>query len=871
VCLPTCVGAGLADCSNHGGCSDASGTATCSCIIGYSGTACDVCAAGYQSYGGSCAPDCTTAGLAGCSGHGTCSAATGTALCSCDTGYAGAACAACATGYTANPGNGTCVLGCTSGYQDNDHNGSCSPTCATAGLTGCNGHGTCADTTGTAICSCNTGYTGSACTSCESGYQDNDSDTTCLATCATASLVGCNGHGTCSDSSGVATCACDRAWTGTGCLSAADFAITRGTGFDVYDSTVDSSGNSYVLVRTSGTNIDVGDGVAVSTNGDRDVAVISYSPTGTARWARSIGGSARDECGHLAVDGSGNVYVVGTTESDTVRFDSNAAHDLTSPGGARTFVASYDSSGAFRWAKILATGLGWAVTTDPSANVYVGGAMSGSFDFGTGTKTAAGGNVFLVSYDSTGTLRWANLWSSPGSNEWFYDLATDSADNVFATGQITSSSANLGGTNLSASGTASAVLASYTSAGAHRWSRSFAGVGGYSQGRAVVPDGAGHAIMSVQFNGDIDLGGGAVGNSANSVSALAQYSASDGAFSAQHLFMETSGGITMALASDGAGNVYAAGNLNNAGFSLGAGTVGSGAFFASYDSAFDFRYGQVADGGAYPAALGIGLYDGFIYMAGAIDRGRIDWGSGPQYYLGSSGSQLWVARVAPLPILSGLAGRWSGRDTGSITRDISSNISLWRDTSGNGRGLTVAGSAPQLQASLINGAYGVSFAGGAGLVSSAFPLTSEVTVFAVIKYQSPASAGLLACHGSKNTDWSIEQDSAQASAVMHFQSDNDTSGGDLTFVVGKPYLLVGRITGTTREFNQIAADGSSTVTASGVSIAPASVPFYLGRSDTGEASNQYVGELLYYARSLSNTERDQVIQFLQSTWNLGAP
>jgi hypothetical protein len=83
-----------------------------------------------------------------CNAHGNC-ANTGTGpSCTCFTGYAGAQCSTCATGY-----------------QDNDGNGSCTPTCATAGQT-CGGNGTCSDATGTPVCTCLPEFTGPNCDQC---------------------------------------------------------------------------------------------------------------------------------------------------------------------------------------------------------------------------------------------------------------------------------------------------------------------------------------------------------------------------------------------------------------------------------------------------------------------------------------------------------------------------------------------------------------------------------------------------------------------------------------------------------------------------------------------------------------------------------
>lgn len=240
-CAPTCDTAKLA--CVKGACSDASGKATCECDEGYGGDLCETCAQGWQDndQNGACLPACSTAGL-DC-GHGQCADTTGKAACVCETGYEGNTCKACVAGYqdldedgtcspTCDTANLACVFGkcsdsdgtadcfcddthagtlcaeCKAGLQDKDSNGSCTADCSTANLT-CN-KGTCADTTGTALCVCDAGYKGETCTACNTGWQDNDADGICEFDCASAALD-C-GEGACSDSTGQALCVCNQGY-----------------------------------------------------------------------------------------------------------------------------------------------------------------------------------------------------------------------------------------------------------------------------------------------------------------------------------------------------------------------------------------------------------------------------------------------------------------------------------------------------------------------------------------------------------------------------------------------------------------------------------------------------------------------------------
>lgn len=275
-------------CGANGGCVDTTGVARCVCNPGYAGAVCELCGAGFQDNdrNGSCEASCASANLmcrsgvcsdlvgrarcacppnAGdggtcsdcapgfqdndgdgqclracttnqCGSNGTCSDATGVAICACAAGYTGPTCSTCAAGFQDNDTNGSClpvcapnqcgtggtcsdatgtaVCTCASGFQDNDMNGTCQPSCGTQ----CGANGTCVDTTGTAVCTCATGYTGPTCAACATGFQDNDTNGTCLRTCATAGLT-CPGG--CSDSSGTAACNCPVGSSGPTCSQCA--------------------------------------------------------------------------------------------------------------------------------------------------------------------------------------------------------------------------------------------------------------------------------------------------------------------------------------------------------------------------------------------------------------------------------------------------------------------------------------------------------------------------------------------------------------------------------------------------------------------------------------------------------------------------
>jgi hypothetical protein len=232
---------------------------------------------------------------------------------------------------------------------------------------------------------------------------------------------------------------------------------------------------------------------------------------------------------------------------------------------------------------------------------------------------------------------------------------------------------------------------------------------------------------------------------------------------------------------------------------------------------------------------------------------------------GYSGTNCQTSPVTPV----GLVAHYDARTFASLTIGAGNTVTAWADVSGNGRTLSPAGTAPIYAGALINGRPGIDF-GGTGMVTAAFPLTTDVTVFAVIQYRTQAQWGAIAHHGSRDNDWSMEQSGFDdPSPIMHWQSVNDNTGAELTFAVGTNYIATGRITGALREFSSSStAAGTVSTNTMGNSITVGSKALYVGASDAGEFSNAYIGELIYYARSLSDVERDQVILYLKTVWGI---
>ncbi len=158
---------------------------------------------------------------------------------------------------------------------------------------------------------------------------------------------------------------------------------------------MDGDGN-VVVAGTFRLTIDFGGGPMMSNgNTPGDAFLAKFGPTGAHLWSKHFGGISFDVARAVAVDGDGNVAVTGYYQG-TADFGAGA---VTSAGVADAFVAKFSSAGAPLWSHVYgsdSTDYGLSMAFDPTGNLVVAGAFSGSIDFGGGPLTSAGDRDVMV-------------------------------------------------------------------------------------------------------------------------------------------------------------------------------------------------------------------------------------------------------------------------------------------------------------------------------------------------------------------------------------------------------------------------------------------------------------------------------------------
>jgi uncharacterized delta-60 repeat protein len=241
---------------------------------------------------------------------------------------------------------------------------------------------------------------------------------------------------------------------------------------------MDSQGNVYVV------GLSEGSGTAL------DYLTIKYSPAGTELWAvrYDAGFSNNDEAWGIALDGAGNVYVTGGSQSNTNR-------DM--------LTIKYNSAGVQQWtARYNGIDNGYDeaidIAVDSIGNVYVGG---------TSSLSASGFDFATVKYNSAGVQQWVSRYDGTASGfDQIWKVNIDPSGSIIVTGE--SDGAGTG---------PDYTTVKYNSSGTELWVKRY-------DGPANDIDGA--RGIAIAPNGDVIITGYSTGTGTNNDYATIKYSSS---------------------------------------------------------------------------------------------------------------------------------------------------------------------------------------------------------------------------------------------------------------------------------------------------------------------------------------------------------
>ena len=276
--------------------------------------------------------------------------------------------------------------------------------------------------------------------------------------------------------------------------------IDRGDGI-----AVDSTGNAYITGNSASTDFPITAGAFQTEKAsfDFDVFLTKMNSTGTALiYSTYFGGSNRESGNDIAVDGAGNAYVTGLTDSGDIP---------TTPGAFRTTPVGTDEFDAFAL-KLNATGnalvystylgptTGAGIAVDSEGSAYITGQANGDYPITPGafqTVYGGGGDAFVTKLNSTGTALIYSTFLGGSAFEVATEIAIDEGGNAYVTGQAGAGfPVTPGAFQTSFNGFTDAFVTKLNSAGTALVYSTFLGGSVNDSGSGIAVNAAGNAYVS---------------------------------------------------------------------------------------------------------------------------------------------------------------------------------------------------------------------------------------------------------------------------------------------------------------------------------------------------------------------------------------
>ncbi len=215
----------------------------------------------------------------------------------------------------------------------------------------------------------------------------------------------------------------------------------------------DASGNVYVTGSFQSPSLIFGtDTLFNASSTSNDIFIAKYSSSGTPLWARRAGGASGEGANGASCDPSGNVFITGFFQSPSFTMGSFTLNNTGTDyqiftakyNSSGTVVWAKALGGTLYDA-------GNGISTDGSGNAFVTGVFqSDTLKFGTAklvNASTASYDVFILKYDPSGNPVWGKSYGGAGSESGM-GVCTAITGNVFFAGHFTSTSFMVGSTNL---------------------------------------------------------------------------------------------------------------------------------------------------------------------------------------------------------------------------------------------------------------------------------------------------------------------------------------------------------------------------------------------------------------------------------------
>ena len=252
---------------------------------------------------------------------------------------------------------------------------------------------------------------------------------------------------------------------------------------DGYGIAVDASGNVFVVGESNSAWGSPLEGY----HGGKEIFVAKLNTNGARQWHTFLGSAAKDTGNEMVLDSSGNIYVVGYSE------DTWGTPRATYTGGGDTVVAKLDSGGSLVWNTFMGSGgtdWGWGIAIDTNQNVYASGYSDA--EWGSPETNHAGGvDGFAAKLDSDGYRQWNTFFGS-ATDDQGYEMSLDGNGNLYVAG---AGGATWGAPLTKFAGTRDGFVVKLNNAGGRVWN-TFMGSAADDMGNDLVVDARGDVFVA---------------------------------------------------------------------------------------------------------------------------------------------------------------------------------------------------------------------------------------------------------------------------------------------------------------------------------------------------------------------------------------
>jgi hypothetical protein len=222
---------------------------------------------------------------------------------------------------------------------------------------------------------------------------------------------------------------------------------------NAYSVAADTLGNVYMAGSFRSDSIRFDNITLICSSEKFDTYIVKYNPFGNSIWAENAIGNDWDEAKSVILDKTGNIYLTGHFQSDSIKFGSITLHKSMS-NNIDMFLVKYDLNHQVVWAR-RSGGSIWSwvypdeIIIGSLGNIWITGVFIGDgLEFGSIVLSNYGSyDVYLVNYNENGNVLWAECIGG-NKMDWGEGIVVDNSGYGYLSGYFESSNIVFGSTTL---------------------------------------------------------------------------------------------------------------------------------------------------------------------------------------------------------------------------------------------------------------------------------------------------------------------------------------------------------------------------------------------------------------------------------------